>query len=232
MLLLYRWRRWKRHTRERIYIPLCFYFILVLRRTESDERADLHSTMLLLYPSLNTLSPDTIKHLHSTMLLLYRNPCNILLSLYWKFTFHYASTLSARQNDITLTEVIYIPLCFYFILPRRKWKRWRKKIYIPLCFYFIRARRASIIQSWMIYIPLCFYFIRLDLGAYVPEGLFTFHYASTLWRTWIMRDITDTIYIPLCFYFIWSSASDSERLNRFTFHYASTLSICRILCKE
>ena len=55
-----------------IYIPLCFYFIRHAGRNRKDERTDLHSTMLLLYPRSRLWRMRIKRHLHSTMLLLYR----------------------------------------------------------------------------------------------------------------------------------------------------------------
>ena len=57
-----------------IYIPLCFYFIPRRSNLEHDFLANLHSTMLLLYPDWGRYSPG-------------RNS---------EFTFHYASTLSQK----------------------------------------------------------------------------------------------------------------------------------------
>ena len=78
---------------ERIYIPLCFYFIKVSLSSGRRKRSiyiplcfyfipcpfcggeayisNLHSTMLLLYLQSNTYRLATLCHLHSTMLLLY-----------------------------------------------------------------------------------------------------------------------------------------------------------------
>ena len=100
------------------------------------------------------------------------------------------------------SDTIYIPLCFYFIVPTWDVPTWADHIYIPLCFYFIRVYYGfksinySNLHSTMlllylsvrkipcflliIYIPLCFYFIStlfLLVNVFVQ---FTFHYASTL----------------------------------------------------
>ena len=83
------------------------------------------------------------------------------------FTFHYASTLyqtgprgNRKRRNLHSTMLllylveaspddhfvlIYIPLCFYFILARQSLQRWQKHIYIPLCFYFIRT--SCIVQG-------------------------------------------------------------------------------------
>ena len=76
MLLLYpyslKWQAWP----WRIYIPLCFYFILMRLQVTTSPLWNLHSTMLLLYP--------TDKHWWTGERL---------------FTFHYASTLSVCRWD-------------------------------------------------------------------------------------------------------------------------------------
>ena len=89
---------------------------LVLRLSVSMHRLNLHSTMLLLYLRPVLFPPDVIKYLHSTMLLLYRR------------------TNNAINKGFNL---IYIPLCFYFIWRSRNRIVIISCIYIPLCFYFI-----------------------------------------------------------------------------------------------
>ena len=54
-----------------------------------------------------------------------------------------------------------------------------------------------------IYIPLCFYFIQNEYEVSHCTNWFTFHYASTLSKGWLIDCGDGTrIYIPLCFYFI------------------------------
>ena len=50
------------------------------------------------------------------MLLLYPSPFLLSPPLYHIFTFHYASTLSLCPRTESREHLIYIPLCFYFIL--------------------------------------------------------------------------------------------------------------------
>ena len=121
-------------------------------------------------------------------------------------------------------------------------------IYIPLCFYFIISASTSTPRSSYIYIPLCFYFILKGGFASLGDIVFTFHYASTLSVSAGSNTLWSiTIYIPLCFYFILLSGSVSapacpylhstmlllyrhhpwkyrSAVYSFTFHYASTLS--------
>ena len=99
-------------------------------------------------------------------------------------------------------------------------------IYIPLCFYFIVGAAMNGIDVSSIYIPLCFYFICMlselvRAGAinlhstmlllyqpplpalYAYRCVFTFHYASTLsYNRYRLNILRYPIYIPLCFYFI------------------------------
>ena len=77
---------------------------------------NLHSTMLLLYPMSDEELLAKALNLHSTMLLLYLIPC----------------------VPVNVRDIIYIPLCFYFICGRGGCFRASGNIYIPLCFYFIR----------------------------------------------------------------------------------------------
>ena len=94
----------------KIYIPLCFYFIICLALRHASAMAHLHSTMLLLYlirrrtgvkrnkftfhyaSTLSQLEKKVEKHnsdLHSTMLLLYLNLNVLIVSSY----FHLHSTM-------------------------------------------------------------------------------------------------------------------------------------------
>ena len=160
MLLLYRKHRNALKTDNSIYIPLCFYFIVLHRVWLQHINLDLHSTMLLLYLWLVFGSIGLRTHLHSTMLLLYPQ---------------------CQPPVIGPSEKIYIPLCFYFI-NRCKWTsgrdqhlhstmlllyrtRTRQKKMPGSTFTFHYASTLSIWKSWLsnsgfsIYIPLCFYFI-------------------------------------------------------------------------
>ena len=75
----------------------------------------------------------------------------------------------------------------------------------------------------IIYIPLCFYFIPASGCMFAFQGIFTFHYASTL-------SSRHHVCLPGEFTFHYASTLSSRRyfssayLALFTFHYASTLS--------
>ena len=182
------------------------------------------------------------------MLLLYPGAGSVIHEQFL-FTFHYASTLSARQNINRRPSRIYIPLCFYFIGDFLDPSREHLIIYIPLCFYFISGKSNGRKQWIIIYIPLCFYFIVSSSETVFMNRPFTFHYASTLSdrpAKAVCRKCV--IYIPLCFYFIggvilyekfadlylhstmlllylFATASTALLFFLFTFHYASTLSL-------
>ena len=125
----------------RIYIPLCFYFILAL-----SPVFDLHD------------------HLHSTMLLLYR----YLQKLVHGFAVIYIPLCFYFICDSVILRpffsYIYIPLCFYFIHHSVFSRACDRPIYIPLCFYFIDMQVEGDNITFSIYIPLCFYFIHHPSG--------------------------------------------------------------------
>ena len=156
--------------------------LLYLHQAMCDFYAEqyLHSTMLLLYPGSIQLAFRPFQNLHSTMLLLYQ-----------------LGDLIHRRDDL-----IYIPLCFYFIYRAWSFRPVSGQIYIPLCFYFILSgwcwqatcnhhlhstmlllylnKQIKNINNSLIYIPLCFYFIQSEDNKADPGKVFTFHYASTL----------------------------------------------------
>ena len=116
MLLLYRRRRVLRKCLRRIYIPLCFYFILQALPYMSLTTWIYIPLCFYFIKKTGLIFPSGITNLHSTMLLLYRFSPRAERILWPTFTFHYASTLS-RLGDRLRNSVcaIYIPLCFYFI---------------------------------------------------------------------------------------------------------------------
>ena len=97
-----------------------------------------------------------------------------------EFTFHYASTLSGAPREERTSGLIYIPLCFYFILfPER-----------------VRMRLKHLHSTMLL-----LYQGLSDRNAHGKAG-FTFHYASTLSDNSLRWQDLRSIYIPLCFYFI------------------------------
>ena len=122
-----------------LYIPLCFYFIgeqaghtglsgshftfhfastlSYIYSIRGWIFKTLHSTLLLLYPRVSPPRMSIRRSLHSTLLLLYP-PFSRYGEMPWVyFTFHFASTLSPEDQWGAMPDhILYIPLCFYFIL--------------------------------------------------------------------------------------------------------------------
>ena len=104
-----------------LYIPLCFYYITRQQKGQQRYILSLHSTMLLLYLRRIQHRRKLLLPLHSTMLLLYPGILDLLLPLCYIFTFHYASTISDwRHNPFAPQQLLYIPLCFYYISSYRQ----------------------------------------------------------------------------------------------------------------
>ena len=141
--------------------------------------------MLLLYPRSDTkcITEHLIFTFHYASTLSVQH----LSSEYYlpTFTFHYASTLSRLTGIIQgQLNLIYIPLCFYFIYTITLIYILYIVIYIPLCFYFIQQQRSEQQPSWHIYIPLCFYFIDISDKPCVIYGK---HLHSTMLLLYQMR---------------------------------------------
>ena len=116
--------------------------------------------MLLLYLLFGQAELNSSIYLHSTMLLLYRRPPLV---------------------DLRLDVLIYIPLCFYFIIASHNFNS--RSILFTFHYASTLSRTKSKLDTTLV--------------------LFTFHYASTLSfpKDYII-DRDYNIYIPLCFYFI------------------------------
>ena len=163
-----------------IYIPLCFYFILVLVSSvphctqftfhyastlSFSEYRYSFDTAIFTFHYASTLSVIQaviiymLQDLHSTMLLLYQTLFDTCLPCTSIFTFHYASTLSL--------SIIFLIFALFYLHST-----------MLLLYLLCTTCRASCIQylhstmlllyrisSWehsvflWIYIPLCFYFI-------------------------------------------------------------------------
>ena len=224
VLLLYLSHSCVLHYFNRLYIPLCFYYI---RDTTLSLTlpTSLHSTMLLLYlPSEEGLFVIYYP-LHSTMLLLYlkdgyRITTNkilyIPLCFYYitdgstttytvtNFTFHYASTISVWWYN---GNWYYADFTFHYASTISKFEHTERTHGNIFTFHY-----ASTISKD----------IMID---YIFQYCFTFHYASTIsvFRPTRFRRVT-TLYIPLCFYYIRVEGSNKVYWFNFTFHYASTIS--------
>ena len=145
----------------RIYIPLCFYFILACPQV-GWHIAAIYIPLCFYFIPLCQRIACCSSYLHSTMLLLYREHPGKYPYCY-QFTFHYASTLSISQalhgcNKLHLHStmlLLYRFSLFSFTI--------FCFIYIPLCFYFIRRITGCGMPDIIIYIPLCFYFIKFHV---------------------------------------------------------------------
>ena len=120
-----------------IYIPLCFYFISGQKKGGDHGYKNLHSTMLLLYLFWIVWNVPLGRHLHSTMLLLY----------------------PAGNDGFTVFTFIYIPLCFYFIRNRNLlFPAIRTDLHSTMLLLYPHIF-VVFVHPLNIYIPLCFYFI-------------------------------------------------------------------------
>ena len=185
--------------RNRIYIPLCFYFngdhpgawlhrwsftfhyvsiSIDLRSNPATSCCNLHSIMFLFQSFLYACGAQTI----------------------W-FTFHYVSI------SINLLPAVLIQLhdlhsiMFLFQFHTFQDAAFCMNIYIPLCFYFNLHLKRIAVEHIIIYIPLCFYFNSVCVAGLTPISPFTFHYVSISIHTQTLAQRLTVIYIPLCFYF-------------------------------
>ena len=139
-----------------------------------------------------------------------------------EFTFHYASTLWRLSRTIRSGRLnLHSTMLLLYRMGRRLGSGYLL-IYIPLCFYFM-SYCCCAARTCLIYIPLCFYFIKSSIHPASVLTLFTFHYASTLFKNLSLFSAPCRIYIPLCFYFMEGFALLFYCDSLFTFHYASTL---------
>ena len=130
----------------------------------------------------------------------------------------------ATEQLTRLKQLIYIPLCFYFIQSNESWQPVRtSNLHSTMLLLYRRSGNRPVLgntdlhstmlllyplrgheprQPAVIYIPLCFYFITCLQPMREIYGSFTFHYASTLSQREAKEAVFEQIYIPLCFYFI------------------------------
>ena len=113
-----------------IYIPLCFYFIVIASCVSLSRFSfTFHyaSTLSISRYFFWMLTISFTFHYAST--LSNRTLCTVYC--YTLFTFHYASTLSTKRfPSIPQYSVIYIPLCFYFIVDYGTWIKFCWKTYL------------------------------------------------------------------------------------------------------
>ena len=180
----------------------------------------------------NVKTPEFTFHYASTL----SEARYIKLGATFLFTFHYASTLSGAPREERTSGLIYIPLCFYFILfPERVRMRLKHLHSTMLLLYQGLSDRnahgkagftfhyASTLSDnslrWQdlrsIYIPLCFYFINCY---FIKFHVIYNNLHSTMLLLYLDSEPVfinnDCIYIPLCFYFIWNYSPVSSRAVR------------------
>ena len=183
MLLLYRIRI---QICKKTFYKFTFHYASTLSHGKPEYQSEmqyLHSTMLLLYQAVSCKSQSYHFYLHSTMLLLYQAE----IPLFYDRGFDLHSTMLLLYHNDTLgmdnVDIIYIPLCFYFILFTSCLTARKALIYIPLCFYFIDDRFSgeTYIFKNLHSTMLLLYLLALEFNTRLTK--FTFHYASTLSRT-------------------------------------------------
>ena len=138
MLLLYQAIQAQEKPGCKIYIPLCFYFIL-------SNYATTGAVDVFTFHYASTLS-SRIPLLQLHDLRIYIPLCFYFIPgdrcgkgiLQYPFTFHYASTLSCRHEYKCEFEFNLHSTMLLLYLQRQIRTRNRISIYIPLCFYFIR----------------------------------------------------------------------------------------------
>ena len=158
--------------------------------------------MLLLYPGRSSSTASIWSDLHSTMLLLY--PIETYSRyMMLKFTFHYASTLSAALLSTRETTLIYIPLCFYFIAKgKERTQELIQNLHSTMLLLYQKLYKVDMDINCNLHSTMLLLY-PVESTPEHPGSAFTFHYASTLsesnanWKIFSKR-----IYIPLCFYFI------------------------------
>ena len=162
MLLLYPCYSLHHQCPSQIYIPLCFYFILVHIMC-SGRCFPIYIPLCFYFIELH------LSILQATMFLIY-----IPLCFYF---------IGVSGRDLRSDCHIYIPLCFYFIRSENDKPVFRRKftfhyastlsithLFLPLTILLFTFHYASTLSRCLIssarsasiiYIPLCFYFIRI-----------------------------------------------------------------------
>ena len=164
--------------------------------------SNLHSTMLLLYPSAFLYDMSDPYHLHSTMLLLYQFT-KLTASKYTdRFTFHYASTLSS-SSLVVRHRLFYLHstmLLLYLFLVQ-----------------YVRFFQAHLHSTMLLL------YLRLECRC-IRVLRFTFHYASTLSPSLDpSKDDQKNLHSTMLLLYL-RFPGLLGFVSKFTFHYASTLS--------
>ena len=224
MLLLYQSRNAREGVRERIYIPLCFYFIIPAtfhnRTTASftfhyastlskpifpfpSFDVHLHSTMLLLYLPGRWLRLSLYADLHSTMLLLYLCPPSAISNCLW----------------------IYIPLCFYFIPFRYIFVVSPSNLHSTMLLLYRYEWETSVYNVSNLHSTMLLLYLTFGQS----RCFRVFHLHSTmllLYRGGIVYKKFAELYLHSTMLLLYLKQTGSKMTfkKKFTFHYASTLS--------
>ena len=143
----------------------------------------------------------------------------------YRFTFHYASTISTTALPRVSTHPIYIPLCFYYII----FLFWQLDIMsgylhstMLLLYHVLSGWRFRLI---FIYIPLCFYYIRKLLKYSISSRSYLHSTMLLLYRIGVtVRDSPDSNLHSTMLLLYLVSITRERSMLLFTFHYASTIS--------
>ena len=166
-------------------------------------QTDLHSTMLLLYPTPNIQIGQVTTHLHSTMLLLYPR---------------------SDQGEAS-TSIIYIPLCFYFIEEGGLYGRPEAQFTFHYASTLSPLRPSHILRILHLHSTMLLLYPLVD----VRFMLDYIHLHSTmllLYRTTIYSHISLATWFTFHYASTLSRPGSGGKIRKlpFTFHYASTLS--------
>ena len=163
-----------------LYIPLCFYYILLPAGVVYTTYVTLHSTMLLLY--LDSYCRFRLPSvLYIPLCFYYISTLPPAVTNNATFTFHYASTISMVYGDIfhdsyTLHStmlLLYLGSCCRFRRP--------SVLYIPLCFYYIRYTAFwTSVPDYPLHSTMLLLYPLATVVLIVLVTIFTFHYASTI----------------------------------------------------
>ena len=138
MLLLYLMIGVDNTTIDSIYIPLCFYFIRTIHCTKA-ARVMIYIPLCFYFIQEDSYSQ---KHLNGIYIpLCFYFIANPEADEEWparSFTFHYASTLSRIGGVLSTMQQNLHSTMLLLYLYAEKCREVAELIYIPLCFYFIR----------------------------------------------------------------------------------------------
>ena len=130
----------------------------------------------------------------------------------------HCSTYLTIASAVLCCVLLYIPLCFYFILYDYQIHRHGPHLYIPLCFYFISSTAIYTFDM------VSFTFLS-PLSPFSPWGPALHSIMLLLYPSWTNAEIICciTLHSIMLLLYLWGHRSHPGA-DPFTFHYASTLS--------